>query len=207
VSDGDEKLEAFHFSPEFRVNVDPEFPGDGDWGCAVFGFDRDGRLQESFDSRWGAPTVVEVMPVEGERWIGQFAAGGLGGVSGVYATPSPRQLCVVTDGLAYLVDVDRAHLGARVVHDQVGQIEAVVDPGLLLLVRFIDIVAVGPDGVAWRSLRLALDDLHVVSTTGGLIWCSLDNLGWSPTIALDAATGEQRDGTRLDSIWPPDALA
>ena len=129
------------------------------------------------------------------------------GDSGVYATPSPRRLCVLADGLAYLVGVNAAQHGADVVHDQVGQVEVVVDPELLLLVRFIDIVAIGVDGVAWRSPRLAVDDLRVVSTVGGIIQCSLDNLGGSPTIALDAATGAQREGTRLDSFWPPDALA
>lgn len=199
-------METFHFSPAFRAVIDPEFPGDGDWGCPVFGFGRDGSLQESFDSRWGAPTVVEVLPFDGERWIGQFAAGGLGGVSGVFATPDPRQLCVVADGLTYLVRVDAAQHGALIAHHQVGQIEAVVDPDLLLLVRFIDIVAVGPDGVAWRSPRLAVDDLRVLSTSGGIIECSLDNLGSSATITLDAATGQQQEGTRLDSLWPPDAL-
>ena len=207
VADDADQLEMFHFSPAFQVVVGPEFPGNGDWGCPVFCFGRDGRLQEPFDARWGAPTIVEVTPHDGERWVGQFAAGGLGGISGVFATPSPRLLCVVADGLAYLVGVDNAHRGADVVHDQVGQVEVVVEPALLLLVRFIDIVAIGGDGVAWRSKRLAVDDLRVVSTSGGIIQCSLDNLGGSPTIALDAATGEQRDGTRLDSIWPPDALA
>ena len=94
----------------------------------------------------GPPTVLEVVPIDGERWIGQFAAGGLGGISGVCATPSPRRLCVLADGLAYLVDVDAAQRGADVVHDQVGQIEVVLEPELLLLVRFIDIVAIGADG-------------------------------------------------------------
>ena len=197
----------FHFSAAYDVIIDPEFPGDGDWRCPVIGFGRDGRPQEDFDSRWGAPTVVEVIPIDGERWVAQFAAGGLGGVSDVYATPAPDRLCVVADGLAYLVDVDAADGAAQVVHDQVWQIEAVTEPSLLLLVRFIDIVAIGAEGVAWRTPRLAVDDLRVVNTSGGIIECSLDNLGGSSTISIDAATGRQVDGTRLDSFWPPDALA
>ena len=87
------------------------------------------------------------------------------------------------------------------------QVEAVAEPALLLLVRFIDIVAIGATGVAWASSRLAIDDLRVTSASGGLIQCSLDNLGGTSTITVDAATGEQLDGTRLDSLWPPDALA
>ena len=201
------ELQGFHFSTAFDVTVNPEFPGNGDWGCPIFGFDRDGRVQEQFESRWGAPTVVEVVPAGGERWVGQFAAGGLGGISGVFATPGSSQLCVVADGLAYVLEVHAAHRGAGVVHDQVGQVETVDGPDLLLLVRSTDIVAIGSAGVEWRSSRLALDDLRVLSTSGATITCSLDNLGGTSTITVSAATGEQVDGTRFDSFWPPDALA
>lgn len=76
---------------------------------------------------------------------------------------------------------------------------------LLLLVRFIDIVALGPSGVAWRSARLAVDDLAVVIASPEAVVCSLDNLGGSETITLDPLTGEQLSGTRLDSFWPPEA--
>ncbi len=206
MTTADQDLVRFHFSPAFDVTADPEFPGDGDWGCSVFAFDRDGLLVEEFRSDWCTPTVVEVNPFDGERWIGHFPAGGFGGVSGLYASPGPGQLCVLADGLAFLVDVHAPQNGVRVVHDQVGQVEVVVEQALLLLVRFIDIVAVGPEGVAWKTPRLAVDDLRVLSVAGGLIECSLDNMGGSPTISLDAATGEQVAGTRLGSFWPPDAL-
>lgn len=201
------QLERFQFEPAFDVVVDPEFPGDGDWGCDVFGFGRDGAIDEPFRSVWGTPFVVEVLPRVSPRWVGQYAAGGLGGLSGVYACPSPNHLCVVVDGEAYLTDVERPRDGAVVAHDQVGQVVAVEGRPLLLLVRFIDIVALGPQGIVWKSQRLAVDDLRVVHASGDHIECTLDNLGGSPTITLEAATGQQVSGTRLDSFWPPEALA
>src|SRR4051794_24070606 len=85
----------FHFEPDYEVVVDAEFPGNGDWGCEVHGFGRDGVLDEPFHSAWGAPLVLEVRPNRGARWVGQYAAGGLGGVSGVYACPNVEQVCVV----------------------------------------------------------------------------------------------------------------
>jgi hypothetical protein len=205
VAAGARTLEAFHFAPAFQLTIDPEFPGDGDWGCPVFGFDPHGRRQESPDSRWGQPIVVEVETTEGRRWVAHFAAGGLGGGSGSYATPNSRRLCVVNAGLAYLVDIDAVEHGAEIVHDQISQVTAVRNPDLLLLVRFVDMVAIGVQGVAWRTPRLAVDGLRVLSASDGLILCSADNLGGSPTITLDATTGEQRSGTRFDSIWPPGA--
>jgi hypothetical protein len=144
--------------------------------------------------------VLDVRPEGARRWVGQYAAGGLGGITGVYACPNPRQLCVVADGLAYLTDVDGPDRGSLVAHDQVGQVVEGEGRPLLLLVRFIDIVALGPRGVAWRSRRLAVDDLRVTRAVGDVIECSLDNPGGTPTITLDSATGEQTDGTRLN--WP-----
>jgi len=47
----------------------------------------------------------------------------------------------------------------------------------------------------------------VSRSSGGIIECTLDNLGGSPTITLDATSGQQLTSTRLDSFWPPDALA
>ena len=207
VTSADRSVEFFDFEHDYEVVVDPEFPGDGDWRCEVFGFGRGGEIEEPFHSVWGAPLVVEVSPSARDRWVGQYASGGLGGISGVYACPSTSQLCVVVDGEAYLTDVNNPRAGSIVVHDQVGQVLGVEGRSLLLLVRFIDIVALGPQGIAWKSKRLAVDDLRVVRAIGDTIECTLDNLGGSDTIGIDANTGEQTEGTRLDSFWPPDALA
>jgi hypothetical protein len=100
---------------------------------------------------------------------GDVRRGGLGGVRGVFAAPSPAALCAVVDGLAYLVDVEAPADGAIIAHDLVSQVVPVPRRDLLLLVRMIDIVAWGPEGVAWRSARLAVDDLRVERATAEAI--------------------------------------
>ena len=200
-------LETFGFLPNFSVEVDPEFPGDGDWRCPVVGFDRDGSIMSEFDSPWGTPLIVRVEPSSGPGWIGMFAAGGLGSQRGVFATPAPDLLAVVVDGLAYLVDSSSPGEHAQTVHDQVHQVVPSEVPPLLLLVRFSDLVAVGRTGVAWRTPRLCVDDLEVWHAGPGGIVCSCDNLRGTPTITLDPTTGLQVEGSRLDSFWPPDTLA
>ena len=79
----------------------------------------------------------------------------------------------------------------------------------MLLVSFLDIVAVGPSGVAWRSGRLAVDDLRVVKVSGDVIecLCSLGGPDADEILVLDVLTGRQTAGTRLDGLWPPEALA
>lgn len=197
------ELERFSFDPEYVVVSDPEFPGNGDWGCAVHGFARDGNVVPEIQSTWGAPLVGEVTLAEGGRWVGMFEASGLGGTTGLFATPSPGGLCAVVDGLAYLVDVENPERGAALMKHQVHQVVgAQAEPPLLLVVGPTDLVAVGIDGIEWATPRLAVDDLRVEFVKGNRITCSLDSLGGSPTIVLDAKTGDQIEGTRLDSFWP-----
>lgn len=194
------------FSPAYAVEMGPEFPADGDWRCQVLGFDRDGHIVDPFESRWGAPVIVRVSPLGASGWVGMFAASGLGGVSGAYAAPSPEGICVLADGEAYLVDANRPGQGAQVVHHQVWQVVRVPDRSLVLLVRPIDIVALGASGVAWRTPRLAVADLWVLQATQNSVVCQCETFGGTPTIELDPATGQQVGGTRLDSFWPRGAL-
>jgi hypothetical protein len=197
-----EAMVTFDFEPSFALEADPEFPDDGDWGCPSYGFGRDGRVADDFDSRWGTPAIYRIKTAEGRSWVGMFAAGGLGQLRAAFACPSPTLLCVLADGLAYLVDVESPASGAVIAHDQVGQVVGSTTPPLLLLVRFIDIVAVGPHGIAWKSPRLCVDDLVVRKVTVDAIACTGDNLGGAPEILVDPATGEWLGGSRLPSGWP-----
>jgi hypothetical protein len=202
---GDAALDDLGFAPTFDVECGAEFPGDGSWGCPILGFDRQGNLGEPFESRWGSPTVVRVQPHDADEWVGTFAAGGLGGLSGIYGCPSPRDLCVIADGLVYLVEVTKPHAGAVVLHDQVHQVVRVAEHDLVLFVRCIDIVALGVKGIAWRTQRLVVDDLWVRQAVRDFIICSGDNLGGTPEIEIDPQTGRQTAGTVLSSFWPPRA--
>ena len=189
-------FQTLGFKCAFTVEVDPEFPGDGDWGCPVAAFDRTGSVMPAFESRWGTPLVARVQPHSGQDWVAMFAAGGLGSLRGVFATPSPRLVAVVVDGLAYLVDSRSPGLPAEIVQDQVHQVEPCHDPPLVLLAGFLDLVAIGPGGIAWKTPRLCVDGLEVHHAGRTGIECSCDDDGKRP-ITLDPATGKQIDGTRL----------
>jgi hypothetical protein len=118
-----------------------------------------------------------------------FPAGGLGGVDGVFAGPASTQMCVVVDGQAYLVRIDTPAAGAVIAHDQVRHVVPAASYQLLL-VSFIDIVVVGPQGIAWHSPRLALDDLHVMHADADGIHCTADMLDGSQVpITVDPTTG------------------
>jgi hypothetical protein len=189
-------METFGFHPTYSVELDPEFPGDGDWKRPVYGFDRSGTIVDPFRSPWGTPLLVAVEPGGGSPWVGMFQAGGLGGVTAAYSCPRHTDLCVVAEGQAYIVGVTNPAAGAMAAQNTVMQVEALAT--LLLLVRPWDIVAIGIDGVAWHTLRLVVDDLRIERADDRSIVCSGDTLGGTPTIEVDPRTGVQVGGTRLD---------
>jgi hypothetical protein len=201
VTDGD--LDAVAFATSYSVEVDPEFPGSGDWDCAVFNFGRDGGIEPTLESRWGTPTVVRVEPDAAAPWVGMFPAGGLGGVRDVLGCPAPTNVVVVADGLGFLVDVERPEDGAQIVSNQVWQVVAMPEPPLLLFVGFSEIHALGTRGIAWSSRRLCLDELRVIRVTAETIECTCENLGGSSTIEVDPRTGHQIAGTTMRDLgWP-----
>ncbi len=193
-------FDSLGFVSEYSVEPEPEFPGNGEWQCPVFGFDRDGGFMEPFESRFGSPVTVAYDATQPGRWVGFFAAGGLGGITGLFACPLPTESCVLNDGLAYVVRVDNPREGVSLVSNQVTQVVRVPTLPLVLLVSFCDMVALGSSGIAWRSQRLALDDLRVESVSEAAISCNRYVISGSSTIQLNPLTGEIMAGTRFDEI-------
>lgn len=179
------------FAATYEVEREPEFPGNGDWGCSVYGYAPDGSVTEDFESRWGAPTLLRVTSGSGTESILMFAAGGLGGVSAVVGCPNPDHVCVVVAGLAYLVDTGGPERGAVVIRNDAQELVPLPDESLLLLAGFTDIVAVGVNGMTWRSPRLVLDCLAVGYARAGRIFGHGEGTSGGVDFAIDAATGQQ----------------
>lgn len=179
-------FESLGFETKYRVVVDPE-TREG----AAYAYGRNGKLIEEydFDARWGTPLVLTVKSVAGPVWTGAFAAGGLGTVRGVYATPSPRHLCAIVDGLAYVVAVDSPDRPAFIAASAVVRVQPVPEVPLLLLTGDTDIAGIKDDGVVWAVPRLVLDDLRVLRANAEAIVCSGDIGGHMATITLTPSSG------------------
>jgi len=98
-----------------------------------------------------------------------------------------------------VTEVDASNSNAVMAHDDVNQAVPVPGASLLLLAGYIDIVAIGPEGVKWRTKRLAADGLRITEANGDSIHCTVDMLQDSPaSIIVDPANGSVRAGPRLE---------
>ena len=183
-----DRFEA-QFVPGYGADPSPEFPRDGRWRQPVYAYARDGTPVSAPNERWGAPFVILVDPGSEPPWVGMFSAGGLGGIRAAFATPRQSDLCVVVDGLAYVVDVHSPTLAASVVADQVRQVERCSMPPRLFLATWTGIIALGPTGLAWRQPRLALDGLRIQGTSP-YVKCQVDDLkGGIDELQIDPESG------------------
>lgn len=184
------RFETFSFPRAYEVTLEPESPGNGEWGARCFCFGRAGRHIEEFEfeSRWGTPLIARMTPRSSAEWVGMFAAGGLGVVRGVYACPSPTDVCVIVDGLAFHLNVSSPEVPATIACDAV--VAAVpVDDALLLLATDTDLVAIGRGGVAWKAPHLVRDSLRVLRANREVVVVSGDVGDRMATITLTSATG------------------
>jgi len=106
----------------------------------------------------------------GGGWTGSVANGArsvAGAHSGVYSTPSPSTLCVVARGDAYLIDAESPERWWVLEDSPVVTVRCMVAEKLLVFATPWRVIAVGEEGVAWRTSRIAIDGIALGEAVGG----------------------------------------
>jgi hypothetical protein len=146
------RFDTLGFSPAYSCQVDPEFPGSGDWGDPQYRFQSDGPASEPFHSWLGAPLIARFSPAGAGRWVGFFEAGSdRDDAGGVFACPTPTQALVVSGGQAYLVDVTAPSRSIVLGLTSVTQVSRVEGAELIVLATALSLGALGPSGLVWES--------------------------------------------------------
>jgi hypothetical protein len=140
--------------------------------------------------------VVKFIPTRGDAWVGNFQ-GGFGKCHGVFLHPDRKNLVVVANGQAYVVDPETRSLVAEFGADLVEAFE-VPEIDLLVFTNGVHFEAIGPTGLAWRSERVSWDGVRSLARAGvtlkGEAISPIDD-SWHPfTLNL-------RDGTHTGGSW------
>jgi len=119
---------------------------------------------------------VQIVPSEGEKWIGTFAFGRFGAksITGVFTTPNPDELCVVSEGQAFMVDATRPKKWESLPIIPVIAVRSSKEQQLLIFANHTELLAIGDNGIAWRTGRLSWDSLKLTGITNeaihGVFW-------------------------------------
>lgn len=179
------------FERDYEAVVLPGLPGSGP---PVHQFHR------SDQSSHREGLVVAVHCQDDVRWIGNFQMGD-GDRSGLFASPSPAKLCVVSGGLGYLVAARHPMAYGIVRLYPIQDVRAIPELGLILFASFTHIVAYGAEGQAWATPRVSWDGISIsrVSKDGveGRAWDSPRDR--EVGFVVNAHTGELTGGAA-----PPD---
>ncbi len=188
------EFQPLGFACAYQCDGDPEFPGDGVWKETTYEFKKD--EDSPFKSNWATPYVLRVAPQDFPAWVGFFEAGGFGPDEGAYGTPSPHRLCLVANGLAYVVDVRQPSRYGRV-YDNVVEVLGSPEHKVLVLSSWSELCVIDADGRAVRSPRLCADDLRLEDITSAGIVCTGDFIRAREKVVVDPVTAEITEGPKF----------
>ena len=145
-------LKDLGFERRYEVEINPEYPRDGNWRVPHVHFGDKGR----------DALTLRLRPERGQEWVATFALEDRGLLTGVYACPNPEQVMVATGRAAFLLDSAETSAADEL---PVHPIKVVARPrgtDLLAIGSFTDLVVVDGSGVRWARSGLFLDELDLV---------------------------------------------
>jgi hypothetical protein len=147
--------------------------------------------------------IFEVDPGDSDSWVGFARPSSIGSrnaVTGLFPTPDPGRLCVITRGTAYLVDAATRRFVLLLRSGPVIFVTSLPDVGLLLLATPWRVLAIGRVGPAWRTGRLAIDGLRLDETDGLRLVGVADPDSPEPRdFVIDLLNGSHRGGAAVTS--------
>lgn len=142
--------------------------------------------------------LLLIKPDGAEPWIGTFADGSHGAKfqNGVYTTPDPDRLCVVSYGKGYIVSARDPQKIETVNLIPILDVRPVTRKGLLIFADYIQLLAYDKTGICWRTKRIAWDDLSINEITDDQIHGEYRDYRSekSEKFTVDLTTGEVSGG-------------
>ena len=120
--------------------------------------------------------LLNVAPVSGGTFLATCALGFRDPSlpTGIWTCPAQDDLLAVAGGYAYRLATRQPEQTALLEQRPVTSVLAAPADGLLLLAGFHDVLALGADGVLWRTARLSWEGVTLVSVQAG----ELHGRGW-----------------------------
>jgi len=142
--------------------------------------------------------LVGVRPERGQAWLGTFAFGQVTpkGVTGVYTTPDPRRVCVVSRGEGYLVNATAPTEWEAIRATPIIDVRSILARLLIVFADYTTLFAYGQTGIVWKTKRLTWDSMEITEVTDAFIKGEFWDIRREATanFTVDLATGLHQGG-------------
>jgi hypothetical protein len=139
--------------------------------------------------------VVRFHTSSGKEWVGNFV-GGSEGCSTTLEHPNGKWIVVISRGQGYVIDPETEAL-VETLADTIQDVVPCREIGGVVFGNGLGFVAIGPEGVLWRTRRIAWGDgvQNVRIENGTLLGEALDPMNecWTP-FEVDVQSGRQIKG-------------
>lgn len=136
--------------------------------------------------------------------VRSFSFDGKSARCAIITTPNPLVTAVITntqgDDAVTLIDVKTGNTTEVFVSTPVACVASDVPGGRLFLATWIEVVAIGTNGVLWESRRVSLEGIKMLSYSAGYVrGIGNESSGQDVPFTIDATTGQATGGFCLDS--------
>ena len=169
------------FQANYEANVVQELPPTGER-----------QFYFPTECRGVADPLIRVRPKGQDAWIGLFEPGTVvsGAVTGIYTTPKEEELCVVSRGEGYLIDVNHPGTYRKVEASPITTVLSSLPHELLIFADLWRIIAYGADGVRWRTGRIAIDGIRLQGIHEDLLYGECERIdGAGAEFQIELGTG------------------
>ena len=142
------------FSRSYVLDVAPDWPERGEQIVSAHSFDHLGMHRDEFD-------YIRFYPRSGESWTGQFEHG-VESESAVLSTPNESEVCVISAGAGYWVDVETRKVTTLKVRPITSALPS-SRHGLIFITTWHDLYAHRSKEPVWSLLHIAIDRLRIVA--------------------------------------------
>jgi hypothetical protein len=192
-------MQDLGFAPSYELDIDPEFPADGNWSVPEF----------RFGYRSSNTLTLRIRPKAAMPWVVSFAVETRGRLmSGLYACPNPGHLFVAAGTAAYLVRAAEPGSAEELPLEPVLSVRRPAGTDLLVIGSFTGLAAIDDLGLRWVTGQLFTDDLEFVDGPPGKI-CVKGRNYWdasgSPPLVIGPDRGEVIEGSWNPAVAGPHA--
>ena len=113
-------------------------------------------------------TLLEIAPNDGVTWLGMFAGGYRGYLSGVYGCPNGHSICVVSLGRCYFVKADDPQQWRKKT-ETIKDARILPDHNMLILCDDEALIAYGGYGFLWKTEAISHSGLTIEAIDGNVL--------------------------------------